>query len=55
MRRAQGLTVPDEEKAPEPPETGDGCTENPITLPPPEPEPHLRIFRGPDEPCGDEE
>jgi hypothetical protein len=55
VRHAQGLTVPDEEKAPEPPETGDGCAEGPFTLPRPETEPHLRIFRGPDEPCGDGE
>jgi hypothetical protein len=54
-RRAQGLTVPDEEKPPEPPALGDGCTDGSLAIPPPEPEPHLRIFRGPDERCGDEE
>ena len=54
-RLGQGVTVPDEEKAPEQAETGDDCTEAPFTLPPPETQPHLRIFRGPDEPCNDEE
>jgi hypothetical protein len=54
-RRAQSLTVHDEEKASEPPGTGNGCNEGLLTLPPPEPEPHLRIFRGPDDLCGDEE